>query len=67
MENRLARLRRAKGLTQEQLAERLGIKDRSRICELERRALPQRLVRLYAAAVALGATVDDLIGGAEVR
>ena len=52
-------LRKAKGLTQEELAEKTGI-SRSQLSEIESEAKPANTLRLTAIASALGVRVDQL-------
>ena len=56
----LRRLRRAKGLTQEQLAEKAGLSDRY-VRSLEKRAVRASIEVLYNLSAALEAPMESLV------
>lgn len=59
---RIRDLRKARGLTQEQLAEKAGL-SRSHLSEIETGAAPPNTLRLEAIARALRVTTAELFGG----
>ena len=61
MEIQLRRLRNLKGLSQEEMAEKLGIKT-SRYGTWERGERMLSLAQAYDCAVALGCTLNELVG-----
>ena len=59
---KLAEIRKQKGLTQCELAERIGVKDIT-ISRYERGERQLTIKKAQQIAMALGCTVSDLIGG----
>jgi transcriptional regulator with XRE-family HTH domain len=58
----IRRLRRARGLTQEQLGTRVGGADKSHISRIEAGRIDPTLSTARAIAKALGVSLDDLAG-----
>ncbi len=59
---KLAEIRKQKGLTQEELAQKLGVKDIT-ISRYERGERQLTIEKAQAIANALGCTISELIGG----
>ena len=57
---RLKELRKQKGLTQEQMAQKLGYKGKSGYCQLENGQAPMTLDRIEIIAEVLGKEVFDI-------
>lgn len=63
---RIRELRKARGLTQEQLSERAGL-SRSQLSEIESETKPANTKRLASIAKALDVTVDELFSDDSVE
>lgn len=61
LENKIRNLRKAKGLTQQQLSEKLGLKSISAVAMWELGDRTPRTRNLKKLAKVLGTTVDDLL------
>ena len=61
LENKIRTLRKAKGLTQQQLSKKLGLKSVSAVAMWELGDRTPRTLHLKKLASVLGTTVDDLL------